>query len=63
MVVRVSLSDDVVSQVTLSQEGVGCDGFAFDVEAVEEGDGDFDFVGLFFFVTSFYWQGADFFWV
>lgn len=63
VVMSVSFFNDVLSQFALGEEGVGSDGFAGDIYAVEEGDGSLDFVCLFFLVTPFYWQGANFFWV
>ena len=61
MIMRISLLD--VSGQSLGQQGIGSDGFSFDIEAIEERDGDFYFVCPFFFIASFYRQSADFFWV
>lgn len=61
MVMSVSLFNKIFGQSTLGQQGVGGDGFALNIEAIEEGDGGFNFVRLFFFVAPFYGQSADFF--
>lgn len=63
MVMGLSLFDQIYCQFTLSQQGIGGDSFSLDVNAIEQWDCDFNFVGLFFFVTSFNGQSADFFWV
>ena len=62
MVMRASLLD-VSGQLTLGQQGIGRDGFSFDIEAVKERYGNFYFVCSLFLIASFYWQTADFFWV
>jgi len=54
MVMCFSLLNDVSGKLTLSQQGIGGDGFAFYVYGLEEGDSGFDFVCPFFFVASFY---------
>ncbi len=63
MVVRFSLLNKVTSQYTLGEQRICSDGFFLDIYAIEQRDGDFDFVCLFFFVTSFDRQCANFFWV
>jgi len=62
MVMRASLPY-ISGQFALGQQGIGSDGFAFDIEAAEEGDGNFYFVCPFFLIAPFYRQTADFFWV
>lgn len=63
VVMCLSLLDDVCSQAALGEQGIGSDGLACDVQGVEEGDGDSDFVGLLYLVAAFHRQSADFFWV
>jgi len=63
VVMGASLLNNISTQFPLGEQGIGSDGFAGDIDTVEKRDGGFDFVGLFFFVASFYWQGSDFFWV
>jgi len=46
----------------LSQQGIGGNGFPFNIDGIEQGDGGLDFVGAFtLLIASF--QGAYFFWV
>jgi hypothetical protein len=63
MVMGFSLLNNVLSKCTLGQQSIGSDCFALDIDAVEEGDGNFYFVCLLFFFAPFYGQGSDFFWV
>ena len=63
VVMRVAFLDQIPGQLALGQQGVGGDGFPLDVDGIEQRDGGFDFVGLFFLVTAGYPQGAHFFWV
>lgn len=63
MVMGLSFLNQISCQFTLSQQGIGGDSFSLDVNAVEQRDSDFNFIGLFFFVASFDGQSADFFWV
>lgn len=53
----------VSRELTLGEQGIGGDGSAFDRNGIEHRRGHLDLVGLFFFVTAGYRQGADFFWV
>jgi hypothetical protein len=64
MVMSPPVFDQVASQSTLRQQGVGTDGLAFDADRLEQGDGHFDFVGLLDLIAAIvYRQEADFFWV
>jgi hypothetical protein len=42
---------------------VGGDGLAGDVQALEQGDGPADLVGLFDLIGAVYGEAGDFFWV
>jgi hypothetical protein len=61
VVVCAPLLNQVTSQLALGQQGIGGNGFALDVNGVQQGDGGLDFVGLFFLVTAFYGEGPHFF--
>lgn len=61
VVMRVALLDQIAGQLALGQQGVGGDGFPLDVDRLQQWDGGFDFVGLFFLLSAGYWQGAHFF--
>ena len=58
-----SLFNPVVGQFALSEQGIAGDCLAVDVEGIDDRDEHPDFIGLFEFVTAFYRQSADFFWV
>jgi hypothetical protein len=53
----------ISSQITLREQGVRSDGSTFNLNGIEHRRRRLDFIGLFFFVTAFYRQCADFFWV
>jgi hypothetical protein len=55
--------DQVAREFALGQQGIGGDGLAGDVQALEERDEHADFIGLFERVGAVYGQRADFFWV
>lgn len=55
--------DDVMGDVTLSQEGIGAQIFIFEGEGIEQRDNGFDFVGLLEFVAVRGGEGSHFFWV
>jgi len=58
----VSLIDQVVGNLFLSQEGIGGDVFSFDIDGIEQWYGGFDLVCAFdLFIV--YLQGPYFFWV
>ena len=63
VVVRVALLNQIPGQFALGEQGIGADGFALDVEGLQQRDSGFDFVGLFLLVAVFYRQGSHFFWV
>ena len=63
VVMRFALANDIVSDFALGQKGIGGNFFALNIDGIQQRDGGFDFVGLFFLVTAFYRQGAHFFWV
>jgi len=62
VVMSVSLFDQVVGDIFLSQQGIGGNGFPFNIDGIEQWDGGLDFVGaLDLFIV--YFQGTYFFWV
>lgn len=61
-VVRLAI-DDVASQLALGQQGIGGEGFAGNLQRLEQRDEGADFVGLLGLVVAGYGQRADFFWV
>ena len=63
VIVRAALLNQIPGQFALGEQGIGRDGFALDVEGLQQRDSGFDFVGLFFLAATFYRQGAHFFWV
>lgn len=63
VVVGVALLDQIAGQFALGQQGIGGNGFAVDVDRIQQRDDGFDFVGLFFLIATGYGQRANFFWV
>jgi hypothetical protein len=62
VVIGVALFDQIVCNVFLGQEGIGGNGFSFDIDGIEQRDGGLDFVGaLDGFICCL--DGAYFFWV
>jgi hypothetical protein len=62
VVIRVSLFHQVGGDIFLGQQGIGGNGFPFNVDGIEQWDGGLDFVGaLSLFIASF--QDTYFFWV
>jgi hypothetical protein len=58
----VSLFDQVGGDIFLSQQGIGGNGFPFNIDGIEQWDGGLDFVGaLDLFIV--YFQSTYFFWV
>ena len=58
----VSLFDQIGGNSSLGQQGIGGNGFPFNIDGIEQGDGGLDFVGaLDLFIVSF--QRTYFFWV
>ena len=55
--------DHVGCEFALRQKRIGGEVPAFDVDCVQQRNEHADFIGLLGFVTPFYGQGADFFWV
>lgn len=53
--------DEVARELALGQQGIGGEGFAGDVEGVDQRDEGADLVGLLDLVVAGYRQGADFF--
>ncbi|MDZ7581922.1 MAG: hypothetical protein U5R30_15390 [Deltaproteobacteria bacterium] len=62
VVMRLTFSDQIVGDFSLSQQGIGSHIFALDIDGIKQRDGGLDFVGTFEGVI-FYGQGTDFFWV
>lgn len=63
VIVGFSLSDQVVGDFALGQQGVGGDVFSLDIDGVKQGDCGFDLIGAFEFVAAVYREGTYFFWV
>jgi len=62
VVIGVALFDQIVCNVFLGQEGIGGNGFSFDIDGIEQRDGGLGFVGaLDGFICCL--DGAYFFWV
>jgi hypothetical protein len=62
VVMSVSLFDQVVGDIFLSQQGIGGNVFPFNIDGIEQWDGRLDFVGaLALFIV--YFQSTYFFWV
>ena len=62
VVLRVSLFDQIGGNLFLGQQGIGGNGFPFDIDGIEQGDGGLDFVGaLERFIV--YFESTYFFWV
>ena len=58
----VSLFDQVCSNLFLGQQGIGGNGFPFNIDGIEQGNGGLDFVGtLDRFIV--YFESTYFFWV
>ncbi len=52
VVVRAPILNPIAGQFALGQQGIGGDGFALDVDGLQQRDSGFDFVGLFFLVAT-----------
>ena len=63
MVVRLSLCDEILSQLALRQQGIGADIFTLDINGIQQRNGRLDLVRAFDFFAIFYRQDANFFWV
>jgi len=58
----VSLFDQIGGNLFLGQQGIGGNGFPFNIDGIEQGDGGLDFVGaLERFIVCF--ENTYFFWV
>ena len=62
VVMGFTVSDQILGDLALGQEGIGGDFFALDIDGIKQRDGGFDFVGAFELFTALYGQGAYFFW-
>jgi hypothetical protein len=62
-IMGVTFVDDVFGEFALGEEGISGDGFALDIDGVEDRSGHLDFVCAFNFIRTFYGQRTDFFWV
>jgi hypothetical protein len=62
VVVGVTFPDHIVGNFALSQEGIGGDILALNINGIKQGDCGLDFVGALNLLVG-YWQVAYFFWV
>jgi len=51
---RLALLDQILSQLALGEQGIGGDVLARNLDGLQQGDGDFDFVGALDFFPAFY---------
>ena len=59
---RLALGDQILGELALSEQGIGGDVLALDVEGIEQRDGDLDLIGLLGGLgIALYGQGTDFF--
>ena len=63
MVMCVPLPDQIISYIALGKQGICGNFFALDINGIKEGDGCFNLVGTFEFLTTCYRERPDFFWV
>lgn len=62
VVMSFTVSDQIVGDFALGQQGVGGNLFALDIDGIKQGDGGLDFVGALNLLVG-YGQGTYFFWV
>jgi len=62
-VVSGTFLDQVASELALGEQGIGGEGLACDIHALDQRDEHPDLVGLFEYIGAVYGQSGDFFWV
>ena len=62
MIMGMTLCDQVLGDLSLSQQSIGSHILALNVNGVKQGDGHLDFVSAFGIFVVFYRQGTHFFW-
>lgn len=62
MIMGMTLRDQILRDLALSQQGIGRHILARDIDGVQQGDGHVDFVRAFGLFMVAYGQGANFFW-
>lgn len=58
-----AIVNQVVGDRTLSQQGIGGNVLALDIDGIEQGNGGFYLVGAFAFLVARCGEGTNFFWV
>ena len=63
VIMGLTLPDQVLSDFALSQQGIGSNILALDIDGIQERDGGVDLIGTLELFISVYGQGIYFFWV
>ena len=63
VVMSLALPAYIIGELSLGEQGICGDVFVFDIDGIQQRDSHPNFIGALEFLTAFYGQGADFFWV
>ena len=59
---RFTVTDQIVGNLALGQQGIGGNFFSLDIDGIKERDGGLNFIGTFDFSTILYREKTYFFW-
>jgi len=63
VVMSLALQTYIIGELSLGEQGIRGNVFVLDIDGIEQRNSHPNFIGALEFLTAFYGQGADFFWV